>query len=33
MSDLKARFDQAAQDAQRLSKGPDNDLLLKLNAS
>jgi diazepam-binding inhibitor (GABA receptor modulating acyl-CoA-binding protein) len=32
MSDLKARFEQAAQDVQQLPKRPDNDALLKLYA-
>jgi diazepam-binding inhibitor (GABA receptor modulator, acyl-CoA-binding protein) len=32
MSDLKARFEQAAQEAQQLPKRPDNDVLLKLYA-
>jgi acyl-CoA-binding protein len=32
MSDLSARFDQAAQDAQQLPKRPENDVLLKLYA-
>lgn len=30
MSDLKAQFDEAARDAQKLSKRPDNDTLLQL---
>lgn len=30
MSDLKAQFEQAAQDAQQLPKRPGNDVLLKL---
>jgi len=30
MSDLKARFEQAAQEVQQLPKRPDNDALLKL---
>ncbi|MDM8522501.1 acyl-CoA-binding protein [Desulfococcaceae bacterium HSG8] len=30
MSDLKAKFETAAQDVQQLSKRPDNDTLLKL---
>jgi diazepam-binding inhibitor (GABA receptor modulator, acyl-CoA-binding protein) len=32
MSDLKARFEQAAQEVQELPKRPDNDVLLKLYA-
>lgn len=32
MSDLKARFETAAQDATKLPKRPDNDMLLKLYA-
>jgi acyl-CoA-binding protein len=32
MSDLKARFEQAAQAAQHLPKRPENDVLLKLYA-
>jgi diazepam-binding inhibitor (GABA receptor modulator, acyl-CoA-binding protein) len=32
MSDLKARFEQAAQEAQQLPKRPENDMLLKLYA-
>lgn len=32
MSDLKAKFETAAQDATRLPKRPDNDVLLKLYA-
>lgn len=32
MSDLKARFEQAAQEAQNLPKRPENDTLLKLYA-
>lgn len=32
MSDLKAKFEAAAQDATRLPKRPDNDVLLKLYA-
>ncbi len=32
MSDLKAQFDQAAADAKRLPKRPDNSTLLKLYA-
>ena len=32
MSDLKAQFEKAAQDVQRLSKKPDNDTLLRLYA-
>jgi diazepam-binding inhibitor (GABA receptor modulating acyl-CoA-binding protein) len=32
MSDLKTRFEQAAQEAQQLPKRPDNDVLLKLYA-
>ncbi len=32
MSDLKANFEKAAQEAQQLSKKPDNDALLKLYA-
>ncbi|NCC31713.1 MAG: acyl-CoA-binding protein [Chloroflexia bacterium] len=32
MSDLKARFEQAAQQVQQLPKRPDNDALLKLYA-
>lgn len=32
MSDLKARFEQAAQDVQQLPKRPENDVLLKLYA-
>jgi acyl-CoA-binding protein len=32
MSDLKAQFDQAAADAKKLSKMPDNNTLLKLYA-
>lgn len=30
MSDIRARFEQAAQDVQNLPKRPDNDMLLKL---
>ena len=32
MSDLKARFDQAAKDIQSLAERPDNDTLLRLYA-
>ena len=32
MSDLKAKFEKAAQEAQQLSKKPNNDALLKLYA-
>lgn len=32
MSDLKAQFEQAAQDVQGLPKRPENDMLLKLYA-
>lgn len=32
MSDLKARFEQAAKEAQQLPRRPDNDVLLKLYA-
>ena len=32
MSDLKARFDQAAKDIQSLPERPDNDTLLRLYA-
>ena len=32
MSDLKARFEQAAQEVQQLPKRPENDALLKLYA-
>lgn len=32
MSDLKARFEQAAQEAQQLPRRPENDVLLKLYA-
>ena len=32
MSDLKAQFEQAARDAQKLPKKPDNDTLLRLYA-
>ncbi|MCL6618293.1 MAG: acyl-CoA-binding protein [Thermomonas hydrothermalis] len=32
MSDLKARFEQAARDVQCLSERPDNDTLLRLYA-
>lgn len=32
MSDLKARFEQAAQEVQQLPKRPGNDVLLKLYA-
>lgn len=32
MSDLQALFENAAQDAQKLAKRPDNDTLLKLYA-
>jgi len=32
MPDLKAQFEDAAQEAQRLSKKPDNETLLKLYA-
>lgn len=32
MSDLKQRFEQAAQDVMRLAERPDNDMLLKLYA-
>ncbi|NTU79639.1 MAG: acyl-CoA-binding protein [Chloroflexales bacterium] len=32
MSDLKAQFEQAAQDVQQLPKRPENDVLLKLYA-
>lgn len=32
MSDLKARFEQAAQEVQELPKRPENDVLLKLYA-
>ena len=32
MSDLKANFEKATQEAQQLSKKPDNDALLKLYA-
>jgi acyl-CoA-binding protein len=32
MSDLKTRFEQAAQQAQQLPKRPENDVLLKLYA-
>lgn len=30
MSDMQARFEQAAQDVQQLAKRPENDVLLKL---
>jgi diazepam-binding inhibitor (GABA receptor modulator, acyl-CoA-binding protein) len=30
MADLKAKFEKAADDVQKLSKKPDNDTLLKL---
>lgn len=32
MSDLKARFEAAAQEVQQLPKRPENDILLKLYA-
>lgn len=32
MSDLKARFEKAAEDVKKLSERPDNDTLLKLYA-
>lgn len=32
MSDLKAKFEAAAQDATKLPRRPDNDVLLKLYA-
>ncbi len=32
MSDLKAQFDQAAEDIKKLAERPDNDTLLKLYA-
>ena len=32
MSDLKTRFEQAAEDVKKLSERPDNDTLLKLYA-
>jgi diazepam-binding inhibitor (GABA receptor modulating acyl-CoA-binding protein) len=32
MSDLKARFEQAAQEVQQLPKRPENDTLLRLYA-
>ena len=32
MSDLKARFEKAAEDVKKLSDRPDNDTLLKLYA-
>ena len=32
MSDLKANFEKAAQEAQQLSRKPNNDALLKLYA-
>jgi acyl-CoA-binding protein len=32
MSDLKTRFEQAAQDVQKLPRRPDNETLLKLYA-
>jgi diazepam-binding inhibitor (GABA receptor modulator, acyl-CoA-binding protein) len=32
MSDLKAQFEKAAQEAQKLPKKPDNDTLLRLYA-
>jgi acyl-CoA-binding protein len=32
MSDLKTRFEQAADDVKKLSERPDNDTLLKLYA-
>lgn len=32
MSDLKARFETAAQEVQQLPKRPENDVLLKLYA-
>ena len=32
MSDLKARFEQAAKDVQKLPERPDNDTLLRLYA-
>lgn len=32
MSDLKAQFERAAQEAQQLPKRPENDVLLKLYA-
>lgn len=32
MSDLKTRFEQAAQDVQQLPKRPENDVLLRLYA-
>lgn len=32
MSDLKARFEQAAQEAQQLPRRPENDVLLRLYA-
>ena len=32
MSDLKTQFEQAAQQAQKLPKKPDNDMLLRLYA-
>lgn len=32
MADLKAQFEQAAEDVKKLSERPDNDTLLKLYA-
>lgn len=32
MSDLRAQFETAAQEAQKLAKRPDNDTMLKLYA-
>jgi acyl-CoA-binding protein len=32
MADLKGKFNQAAEDAKKLSERPDNDTLLKLYA-
>lgn len=32
MSDLKARFEQAAQDAKQLARRPENETLLRLYA-
>ena len=32
MSDLKSRFEKAAEDVRKLSERPDNDTLLKLYA-
>lgn len=32
MSDLKAKFNQAAEDVKKLAERPDNDTLLKLYA-